>query len=104
MHDPTDDQAEVRAILDILESHKTSHPKAEITAYRQNSGSIRIRIIDPDFRPLDKALRHDQVWELLERLPEDIQSQITVLLLLSPDETKRSIANMDFENPIPSRL
>jgi stress-induced morphogen len=101
---PADDQAEVRAIRGILESHKRSHPEAQISSYRQNSGSIRIRIIDPDFRGLDKALRHDQIWELLERLPEDIQSQITVLLLLAPEETETSFANMDFENPIPSRI
>ena len=104
MRNPMDDQAEVRAILKLLESHKVSHPEAEIKSYRQNSGSIRVRIIDPDFRKLDKALRHDQVWEMLERLPEDIQSQITVVLLLTPEEAKTSFANMDFENPIPSRL
>ncbi len=104
MRNPIDEDEEVRAILNVLESHKISHPDTEIVSYRQNSGSIRIRIIDPDFRKLDKALRHDQVWEILEQLPEDIQSQITVLLLLTPEEVKTSFANMDFENPIPSRL
>ena len=104
MRNPMDDDVDVRTILDILESHKISHPGAQVASYRQNSGSIRIRIIDPDFRKLDKALRHDQVWEILEPLPEDILSQITVLLLLTPEEVKTSFANMDFENPIPSRL
>jgi hypothetical protein len=104
MRNPVDADGEVRAIKDVLESHKRSHPGAQIDSYRQNSGSIRIRIIDPDFRKLDKALRHDQVWEILEPLPEDILSQITVLLLLTPEEVKTSFANMDFENPIPSRL
>ncbi len=104
MRNPMDDQAEIRAILAVLESHKVSHPEAQIKSYRQNSGSIRIRIIDPDFRGLDKALRHDQIWDLLERLPDDTQSQITVLLLLTPEEAGTSFANMDFENPIPSRL
>ena len=95
---------EVRAILERLESHRVSHPRAKISSYRQNSGSIRIRIIDPDFRRLDRAQRHDQIWEILEPLPEDLLTQITVLLLLTPGETKQSIANMDFENPIPSKL
>jgi hypothetical protein len=104
VRNPINPELEVQAILDILKSYKMLHPEAQIESYRQNSGSIRIRIIDPEFLKLDKALRHDQIWELLEQLPEDIQSQITVLLLLTPEEAKTSFANMDFENPIPSRL
>jgi stress-induced morphogen len=104
MRNPMNPDAEVQAIYEVLKRHERSHPKAQIRSYRQNSGSIRIRVIDPDFEKLDKALRHDQIWELLEQLPEDIQSQITVVLLLTPEEAKTSFANMDFENPIPSRL
>ena len=96
--------AEVSAILEALETYRASHPSAKIDSYRQNSASIRIRIIDADFQKLDRAVRHDLIWEILEQLPEDIQSQVTVLLLLTPAETKKSIANLDFENPIPSRL
>jgi hypothetical protein len=104
MLNPMDEEAEVRAIKHALKSYELCHPNAQVTSYRQNSGSIRVRIIDPDFRKLDKALRHDQVWGILDPLPEDILSQITVLLLLTPEEAKTSFANMDFENPIPSRL
>jgi stress-induced morphogen len=95
----------VRAILNALEtSYKPAHPDAEIESYRQNSAAIRIRIIDPAFSNVDRVSRDDQIWEILGRLPEDIQSQITVVLLLTPEEAKTSFANMDFENPIPSRL
>jgi stress-induced morphogen len=95
----------VRAILKALETkYKPAHPEAEFDSYRQNSASIRIRIIDPGFRDLDRVTRDDQIWEILGSLPEDIQSQITVVLLLTPEEAKTSFANMDFENPIPSRL
>jgi stress-induced morphogen len=96
--------ADVLAILEGLEAYRASHPSAKIDSYRQNSASIRIRIIDPDFKKMDRARRHDLIWDFLEQLPEDTQSQITILLLLTPEETKKSIANMDFENPIPSRL
>jgi hypothetical protein len=37
-------------------------------------------------------------------LPEEVVAEITVLLLLTPDEAKKSVGNVDFENPIPSRL
>ena len=95
----------VRAILKALETqYQSDHPEAVIDSYRQNSASIRIRILDPAFRDMDRVSRDDQIWEVLSRLPEDIQSQITVVLLLTPEEAKSSFANMDFENPIPSRL
>jgi stress-induced morphogen len=96
--------SDVLEVLNALEPYRTSHPRAKIDSYRQNSASIRIRIIDPDFQTMDRAIRHDLIWEFLEKSPEDIQSQITILLLLTPEETGKSIANMDFENPIPSRL
>lgn len=104
MRNPVDPEAEVRAIRKILDSYEKTHPGSQGKCYRQNSGSIRIRIIDPGFRGVDKALRHDQIWEILGQLSEDIQSQITVLLLLTPEEVATSFANVDFDNPIWSRL
>jgi stress-induced morphogen len=95
---------QVQRVLDVLRTYKDDHPLAEIDAYRQNSASIRIRVIDPDFQGMDRVARHDTIWKILELLPEDIVSQITVLLPLTPDEREASFANMDFENPIPSRL
>jgi stress-induced morphogen len=99
---PPDD--DVQAVLAVLNEYKASHPGSKVKSYRQNSTSIRIRIIDPSFRGMDRATRDDLIWHILGGLPERIQSQITVVLLLTPDETKSSFANMDFENPIPSRL
>jgi hypothetical protein len=95
---------DVLAILEALGPYKASHPRSKIDAYRYNSASIRIRIIDPDFQKMDRAIRHDLIWELLEGLTEDTASQVTLLLLLTPSEVKRSLANMDFEDPIPSNL
>jgi hypothetical protein len=99
---PPDD--DVQAVLALLNEYKASHPGSKVKSYRQNSASIRIRIIDPGFAGEDRATRDDLIWKILEGLPERIQSQITVLLLLTPEETKTSFANMDFEKPIPSGL
>jgi hypothetical protein len=96
--------ADVQAVLEVLGEYAASHPGSEVHSYRQNSASIRIRVIDPGFEGMDLATRDDLLWETLGRLPEGIQSQFTVLLLLTPEETKTSFANMDFEHPIPSRL
>jgi hypothetical protein len=73
-------------------------------AYRQNPFSLRARIIDPDFAGVGLAERHDAVWRLLEGLPEESQSQMSVLLLLTPEETAQSMANLEFDHPTPSDL
>lgn len=91
-------------ITQALEGYQQSHPEAVIKSYRQNSVSIHVRIIDPGLRGMDKAERHDLIWKILESLPESMLSQISILLLLTPEEVKGSFANMDFEDPIPSRL
>jgi len=96
--------ADVKAVYDVLELYKAGHSSAAVRSYRQNSASIRIRIIDPDFMAFDRVERDDRIWEILRKLPEDVQSQITMVLLLTPAEAKTSFANMDFDHPIPSRL
>lgn len=92
------------AILENLKEYEDVHPAAEVAVYRQNSVSVRIRIIDPDFAGFDRAERHKLIWRILEKLPEDVVADVTILILLTPDELSESLANFDFEHPIPSRL
>lgn len=96
----------VQQILDVLTEYRRAHPKAKIDAYRHSPGSLRIRIIDPDFQGVDWGDREHEVWPLLEKLPEDVQADITFLLLLTPVEKKTSwaFANMEYEDPIPSPM
>ena len=95
----------VQQLLDILARYDDQHPNAKIDAYRQNSASIRLRIIDPAFEAHDRVQREELIWEILGRLlPEEIQSQITLVLLLTPKEASFSFANFEFENPLPSNL
>ncbi len=96
---------DVRRILDTLQKDYTRrHPKALVEAYRQNPVSIRIRIVDPEFASLDRAEREKSVWPILDTLPENIRSDISLLLLLTPDERANSFASHEFDHPIPSRL
>jgi hypothetical protein len=94
----------VQQVLDILARYDDQHPNAKIDAYRQNSASIRLRIIDPEFEPLDRVQREEWIWDILDGLPEGIQSQITLVLLLTAKEASFSFANFEFENPLPSNL
>lgn len=76
----------------------------DVLAYRYNSASIRIRIIDERFRGMSRVERDRIVDPLLETLPEETQADITILLLLAPEETDASLMNLEFEHPAPSRL
>jgi len=92
------------AVLDVLRSYKLQHPDADIKVKRQNNVSLKIRVIDKDFKAKSLIERESAIWTLLETLPEDVQAQITFVLLLAPAEVKKSFANMDFEHPIRSKF
>ncbi|MGL4463593.1 MAG: hypothetical protein ACRDD1_22330 [Planctomycetia bacterium] len=96
--------AEMEEILNALAKYESLHPNAEIDANRRNNVTMRVRIIDPDFKGVDRKTRHDDVWNHLEVLPEEVLSQLTMLLLITPDEKKNSIASIDFDRPATSRL
>jgi hypothetical protein len=45
------------------------------------------------------------VWRFLkEYLPEDVQSDISMVVLLAPGEEKHSLGNLEFEDPSPSLI
>lgn len=90
---------ETRRIEDLL---RPEFP--DVRAYRYNSASIRVRVIDKRFARMSKPDREKLVDPLLEKLPEDTQSDITILLLLTPEEAKSSLMNLEFEDPSPTSL
>lgn len=94
----------VGRVVAALAGYRKHHPTAQVEVKRQNSVSIRARIIDPDFEGIGRAKRHETVWRFIEILSEEDQSQMTMLLLLTPEEKAMSLANLDFDNPIPSSL
>jgi len=95
---------QVQQILDILTAYERAHPYAQIEGRRHNPVSIRLRIIDPDFQGMDRIEREPAVWKLLRQLPEEVFVNITMLLLLTPEETTHSLASHEFDHPIPSRV
>ena len=95
---------ELLSIQQALLPYEEQYPEAIIELYRRNSISIRIRVVDPSFDGMEKSDRHSRIWEYLEKLPEDVQSDISMVVLLTPEETKRSLANLEFEDPSPSLI
>lgn len=94
----------IERIVAVLLTYGKDHPGAGIDLYRQNSVSVRIRIIDDAFQGMSRPDRSDLVWKYLMSLSEDDQSEISSVILLTTDETERSFANFEFENPVPSKL
>jgi hypothetical protein len=94
---------ETRRVESLLRKH---FPGTD--AYRYNSASIRVRIIDNAFVGKTDIELEKMVDPILGRFPEELESDITLLLTLTEDETKtfnkHYLTNLEFENPRPSGL
>jgi stress-induced morphogen len=94
---------ETREVEDIL---RKEFPETD--AYRYNSASIRVRVIDPRFEGKSMEERDSMVEPYLHQLPKSIQADIMNLLTLAPGETADSFrmlfANQEFEDPSSSEL
>ena len=83
----------------------------QVDAYRYNSASIRVRVIDPRFEGLPPEKRDAMVEPHLEELPERTQGDIMSLFTLAPSELQQTpktfkefLLNTEFEAPSPSML
>jgi hypothetical protein len=94
----------VNQIQGALEPYREKHPRAIVDAYRYNPACVRIRVIDPDFKGMDRVDRDTLIRTFLETLPDDVQGEISMLVLVTPGERKTSLANQEFEHPVPSRF
>jgi stress-induced morphogen len=88
----------------LRQKYLPQHPRARIAVYRYNSASVRIRIVDPDFIRKSIVEREQMVWPVLHTLPQEVQNDISLLLLLTPSECKESLLSLEFDDPSPSRL
>jgi len=83
----------------------------QVDAYRYNSASIRVRVIDPRFEGMKREQRDALVETELDKLPPDTQRDIVTLFAFAPSELTQSpktfrefLQNTEFENPSPSML
>jgi hypothetical protein len=82
-----------------------------VDAYRYNSASIRVRVIDPRFEGLAHERRDAMVEPHLQQLPERTQADIMNLFTFAPSELQQApktlrefLLNKEFEDPSPSML
>jgi len=95
---------DVRQVKERLDRYESEHAGSEASLYRQNGSSIRVRIIDDRAAGMNRSSRHREAWRYLQDLNEDIQQQVTVLLLLPKSELGASLMNLEFEDPISSPI
>jgi hypothetical protein len=96
----TDETRRVEAIF------RTEFPNTD--AYRFNSASIRVRVIDDRFKGKSLDEREEMVLPLFRQLPKKTRDDILLLLKLAPDELgkigRETLMNHEFEQPLPSHL
>jgi hypothetical protein len=77
---------------------------SQADAYRFNSASIRVRVIDSRFEGMSAPEREDMVFPVIDRLPKRIREDILVLLTMAPSElrgrNRHLLINLEFENPL----
>lgn len=100
----TDETREVERVLQTAGFEK-------VDAYRYNSASIRVRVIDSRFEGLSAEKRESMVEPFLDQLPERTQADIMSLLTFAPSELSQTpknlrqvMLNLEFEDPSPSML
>ena len=89
----------VDAIVAALGGYEKQFPGSSASAYRQNPGVVRVRIVDDRFAGMPRSRRHDIVWQFLSQtLGEDAMVEISALILLPTAELRTSMANLEFEH------
>jgi hypothetical protein len=98
--------AETQMIEDLLRQRFN-----QVDAYRYNSASIRIRVIDPTFEGLTREARDTLVEPYLAQLPLETQRDIVTLFTFAPSDLIQSpktfrewTLNAEFDDPSPSML
>ena len=85
---------------------RTDFPQTD--AYRFNSASIRVRVIDDRFEGKSIAEREAMVLPLFKKLPKKTRDDVLLLLTLAPSEQRsfnsQTLMNLEFEKPLHSRL
>jgi hypothetical protein len=98
--------AETRMIEDCLRPHFR-----QVDAYRYNSASIRVRVIDPQFEGMKRDRRDALVETELDKLPLETQRDIVTLFTFAPSELTQTpktfrefMQNTEFDDPSPTML
>src|SRR5947199_7387749 len=79
-----------------LKPYAAAHPEAVIELYRYSNVSVRVRIVDPDLAEARRRDRGKEIWKLFDDLPEEVRADVTMLVLLTPEEKPAWIGSFVF--------
>jgi stress-induced morphogen len=97
-----DRDEEFTAILGALERYAADHPEAVVEAYRHGTYAVRVRVTSPAFAGRPWADRDEDVWAYLRDLPEEVLWDLHILICVTPEEVKRNLGSLDFDDPLPA--
>src|SRR5437773_2111652 len=83
--------AETRQLEQALRPHFQ-----RVDAYRSTPSTIRARVVDPRFAGKSYHEREKLVLPFLSRLPTDLQLDVTMLVLVTPEEEPEDLINAEF--------
>jgi hypothetical protein len=87
----------IQQIIEAIQPYKAQHPDAEVEARRSNPASVGLRIVDTGFEGVDRIQRENLIWPMLDKLSEDAQSELSMLVLVTPKEKFTSVASLTFQ-------
>ena len=77
----------IRSIKELLENRFAANYPGTIVQVGSGFGdNIHVRIISPHFEEMPRSKRDDEIWGILEELPEEDVLRISLCILLSPSE------------------
>jgi len=94
----------------VYDALKASFPlipsEPQQVVYRYNPVSIRVRVIDDSFEGQSVSTRLSRVRRSIRSLPQMIQDDITMTLVLTSEEAEdpTALLSFEFDDPTGSRL
>jgi len=81
---------QIKNIKVLLENKfAENHPGTIVQVGSGFGDNIHVRIISPHFEGIPRLQRDDEIWGILEELPEDDVLRISLCILLSPSEAPK---------------
>lgn len=95
-----DADADLRAVAAVLDQYLADHPGAEAELYRRGNHLVRVRVVDDRFAGLTRGQRHQAVWDYLLRVPEEVLSDVSYVVAITPGERDTG-SSIEFDHPTP---
>lgn len=77
----------------------------EQVVYRYNPVALRVRVVTDRFAGKSTAERDEMVSQALKGVPPEVTEDITIQLMLTPDETGQlSLVQREFDHPTDSNF